>query len=235
MESRTWRKSLQRSRQFTLYFGVCLGSFAFLGRVSTLKLYPANAVCFRIYIPYVSRRSGEWTVYCTFVWTVVVNPRCGMSVFFSIIRGRSWAEYFVFSRSPSSILLHYWWASSNRDSHKPHVPVVLFQTIPSFHIWSGSQSGLHCSFSLERTDRTVTSLQSVINVFQNDQPQNQQVLQLSCNLNEVRVPPPSLLSPPTHLIPFAHPLTNTHFSAFTEGTYHLIYRRKQFVFFFSIP
>ena len=61
----------------------------------------------------------------------------------------------------------------------------MFQDIPFFHIWSGTQNGLHCSFSLERTDRLQQHLATTINVFQKEQTNNKQTLQISCNLKEV--------------------------------------------------
>lgn len=60
------------------------------------------------------------------------------------------------------------------------------QEIPFRHIWSGNQSGLHCSFALEHADRQQYHLSCHIHVFQKELLPNRQLLQISCNLKEVR-------------------------------------------------
>ena len=63
---------------------------------------------------------------------------------------------------------------------------LYLQEIPFRHIWSGNQSGLHCSFALEHADRQQYHLSCNIHVFQKALLPNRQLLQISCNLKEVR-------------------------------------------------
>jgi len=69
----------------------------------------------------------------------------------------------------------------------------VFQEIPFWHIWSGTQNGLHCSFALEHLDRTQDTFSCDIHVFQKALMANRQVLQIMHNLKEVRLLPISLL------------------------------------------
>lgn len=58
------------------------------------------------------------------------------------------------------------------------------QEIPFSHIWSGTQNGLHCSFTLENVNRSENVLTCDIYVFQKLMTANRQVLQISDDLNE---------------------------------------------------
>ena len=64
--------------------------------------------------------------------------------------------------------------------------IISLQEIPFQHVWSGTQNGLHCSFALEHTDRGQHHLGCHIHVFQKALLASRQVLQISCNLDEVR-------------------------------------------------
>lgn len=59
-----------------------------------------------------------------------------------------------------------------------------YQEIPFWHIWSGTQNGLHCSFALEHLDRTQDTFSCDIHVFQKALMANRQVLQIMHNLKE---------------------------------------------------
>lgn len=60
------------------------------------------------------------------------------------------------------------------------------QEIPFRHVWSGTQSGLHCSFPLERSEiMTHVVLNCDIHIFQQMAPGYQQVLQVKWTPGEV--------------------------------------------------
>ncbi|ELU09598.1 hypothetical protein CAPTEDRAFT_229366 [Capitella teleta] len=58
------------------------------------------------------------------------------------------------------------------------------EEIPFGHIWSGTQHGLHCSFTLEHTDRSQQHLSGHIHVFQKSLLPNRQLLQIECHLKD---------------------------------------------------
>ena len=58
----------------------------------------------------------------------------------------------------------------------------LLQEIPFDHVWSGTQNGLHCSFTLERTDRTEFVLNCVLQVYQQSLASARQLLHISANV-----------------------------------------------------
>lgn len=59
-----------------------------------------------------------------------------------------------------------------------------YQEIPFWHIWSGTQNGLHCSFALEHLDRAQDTLSCDIHIFQKALMANRQVLQITCNVKQ---------------------------------------------------
>jgi len=64
--------------------------------------------------------------------------------------------------------------------------VLLFQEIPFDHVWSGTQNGLHCSFTLERTDRTQFVLSCTLQIYQQSVPAARQLLHISANVKVSR-------------------------------------------------
>jgi len=63
---------------------------------------------------------------------------------------------------------------------------LLRQEIPFDHVWSGTQNGLHCSFTLERTDRTEFVLSCVLQVYQQSLASARQLLHVSANVKVSR-------------------------------------------------
>ncbi|KAK3780153.1 hypothetical protein RRG08_051631 [Elysia crispata] len=59
-----------------------------------------------------------------------------------------------------------------------------YQEIPFRHIWSGNQNNLHCSFSLELLDRSVSKIACKIQVYQKAILSNRQTLLINCNLKD---------------------------------------------------
>ncbi|XP_035824121.1 netrin receptor UNC5B-b [Aplysia californica] len=59
-----------------------------------------------------------------------------------------------------------------------------YQEIPFRHIWSGNQNNLHCSFSLELQERSVSRLACKIQVYQKAILSNRQTLLINCNLKD---------------------------------------------------
>ena len=49
-------------------------------------------------------------------------------------------------------------------------------------MWSGTQNGLHCSFTLERTDRTQFVLNCTLQIYQQCLPAARQLLHVSANV-----------------------------------------------------
>ena len=58
----------------------------------------------------------------------------------------------------------------------------LVQEIPFGHVWSGTQNGLHCSFTLERTERTQFVLDCFVHVYQPTLPAGRQLVHISADV-----------------------------------------------------
>ncbi|CAG2221159.1 UNC5 [Mytilus edulis] len=63
-----------------------------------------------------------------------------------------------------------------------------YQEIPFQHIWSGNQNNLHCSFSLEMTERGLNKVSCKIQVYQKAILSNRQVLNIFNNFKEKPLP-----------------------------------------------
>jgi len=61
------------------------------------------------------------------------------------------------------------------------------QEIPFGHVWSGTQNGLHCSFTLERTDRTQFGLSCTLQVYQQSLASARQLLHIAANVKVRRL------------------------------------------------
>jgi len=59
---------------------------------------------------------------------------------------------------------------------------LLLQEIPFVHVWSGTQNGLHCSFTLERTERSQFVLNCTLQVYQQSAPAARQLISISANV-----------------------------------------------------
>ena len=65
--------------------------------------------------------------------------------------------------------------------------MLLLQEIPFDHVWSGTQNGLHCSFTLERTERTQFVLTCTLQIYQQSLPTARQLLHVAANLKVSRL------------------------------------------------
>eukprot|EP00058_Branchiostoma_floridae_P024873 XP_002610363.1 hypothetical protein BRAFLDRAFT_209377 [Branchiostoma floridae] len=62
-----------------------------------------------------------------------------------------------------------------------------FQEIPFHHVWGSSQTGLHCSFMMERTDPQIQMVTARIQVFQGSPEEERQSLNITASVSrEVR-------------------------------------------------
>jgi leucine-rich repeat transmembrane protein FLRT len=103
-----------------------------------------------------------------------------------------------------------------------------YQEIPFRHVWSGTQNGLHCSFALERTERTQFLLACEVHVFQQPMLANRQLLQISSSLKST-VPSPAKGTPSRHVATAAtcHPTTvdaTGHVSLSLKSDYEQTFR-----------
>ncbi|XP_035671252.1 netrin receptor UNC5C-like isoform X1 [Branchiostoma floridae] len=64
-----------------------------------------------------------------------------------------------------------------------------FQEIPFHHVWGSSQTGLHCSFMMERTDPQIQMVTARIQVFQGSPEEERQSLNITASVSrEGRMP-----------------------------------------------
>ena len=68
------------------------------------------------------------------------------------------------------------------DPARTLLPVNVFQEIPFQHVWSATQNGLHCSFTLERTDDTQFVLSCVLQIYQQSLASARQLLHILANV-----------------------------------------------------